>query len=295
MMVSGWVQELVHDIVLVGMMTVIVLRIWTKFIIVSISRYKQQNIHRYRQVRYYIPACKRHRNKHAESKIANKRPIQRINWITACTSTQPDKPTESTRNSMPFDTDSFQIAIDNCATSHFTNNLNDFVKKTSTNSIVRGIGNGKITTVGTVQWTIQDDQGRRHTFQLNNVYYQPSLPWRLLSPQRLAQDRNDFTGTGCLTLGQHIELFWSKRQYKKTIPLTKSNIGLMYSAPSNKTFYAFAATVPNPPSSPHLIPFDESELESSVSHDSHSKAGKTPTTTNSTTSTPDTIEQEPVL
>jgi hypothetical protein len=59
-----------------------------------------------------------------------------------------------------YDSDSFQIAIDNCATSCFTNNLEDFVgtpTKVTTN--ITGIGKAKATFVGTARWMIVDDQG----------------------------------------------------------------------------------------------------------------------------------------
>jgi hypothetical protein len=62
-----------------------------------------------------------------------------------------------------YDSDSFQIAIDNCATSCFTNNLEDFVgmpTKVTTN--ITGIGKARATFVGTARWMIVDDQGRKH-------------------------------------------------------------------------------------------------------------------------------------
>ena len=63
-----------------------------------------------------------------------------------------------------YDSDSFQIAIDNCATSCFTNSMTDFVSKPKAiNHRILGIGSGTSTFVGTVQWFIVDDQGRKHT------------------------------------------------------------------------------------------------------------------------------------
>ena len=289
LLASGWVRELAHDIIVVGVTSVIYLIIWSKFIAVSISRYKSKR--RIRHHRYYIRSNRRHRTKLRCHKLGNKRDNGRITWLHACASLSKSMPsTDHRRTSMPFDSDSFEIAIDNCASSHFTNTLTDFVTKKRINSVVRGIGNGTITHVGTVCWTIQDDQGRRHKLNLDNVYYQPSLPWRLLSPQTLAQDRKNEHGTGCLTLGRHMELFWDNKRFKRTVPLTATNIGIMYSAPSNKKFYAFAGTVSNLQDSPHVIPFNESEIDPvEQSKDSHSQAGNITTTasisTNLTTRT----------
>jgi hypothetical protein len=59
-----------------------------------------------------------------------------------------------------YDSDSFQIAIDNCAISCFTNNMEDFdgtPTKVTTN--ITGIEKAKATFVGTARWMIVDNQG----------------------------------------------------------------------------------------------------------------------------------------
>ena len=229
-------------------------RIWTKYICTTTIHNKKTHT---RRRRYYI-----HHRKHKYARIGI-RTGPRIQSINAyATSTTTDHATNQTTNlSPPFDSDSFLIAIDNCASSCFTNNRNDYITHRSTNTIVRGVGNQKLTTIGTVKWQLQDDRGRKHTFIIPNVYHAPQLPWRLLSPQHLAQTRNDNEGTGCLTLGDRLELFWDHRKYRKTLPLSENNIGLTYSAPNPHKFYAFAATIP-PLESPHIIPFDPDELDS---------------------------------
>jgi hypothetical protein len=48
---------------------------------------------------------------------------------------------------------------------------------------------------------------------------------------------------------------WGGGKWKRTLPLHKStNVGIMWSAPSNHKFYAFAAQV-----APHIIPDNEDE------------------------------------
>ena len=158
--------------------------------------------------------------------------------------------------SIRYDSDSFQIAIDNCATSCFTNDLKDFVGlPQETNTKVLGIGQGVATYVGTVRWNIVDDSGRRHELVISGTRYQASLPFRLLCPQHVAQIYND-PKTTCMTLMDKVIFKWGGGKWTRTLPLHKSsNVGLMWSAPSNKKFYAFASHF----SEPHIIPNDEEE------------------------------------
>jgi hypothetical protein len=86
---------------------------------------------------------------------------------------------------MVFDSGSFPILVDNCASKSITNNLADFLHPPKkTNKVIQGV-NGELTAlkVGTITWRIQDDRGKTHILQLPNSYYAPSSPYRLLSPQ----------------------------------------------------------------------------------------------------------------
>jgi hypothetical protein len=154
-----------------------------------------------------------------------------------------------------YDSDSFQIAIDNCATSCFTNSMEDFIgTPRKTNTRITGIGTATSTYVGTVEWLIVDNSGRRHVLRIPNTRYQAGLPFRLLCPQHVAQAAKD-PQTTCLTLMDKVIFVWGGGKWKRTLPLHKStNVGIMWSAPSNHKFYAFAAQV-----DPHLILDDEEE------------------------------------
>jgi hypothetical protein len=52
--------------------------------------------------------------------------------------------------------------------------------------------------------------------------------------------------TGTNTTGSHVQLFWGKKKFIHTVPLNDSNIALMWSAPGNKRFPAFAAQFEDP-------------------------------------------------
>jgi hypothetical protein len=163
-----------------------------------------------------------------------------------------------------YDSDSFQIAIDNCATSCFTNNLEDFVgtpTKVTTN--ITGIGKAKATFVGTARWMIVDDQGRKHELLIPGTRYQKDLPFRLLSPQHVAQVYKD-PQTSCLTLIDKVIFEWGGGKWKRTLPLHKSsNVALMWSAPGYKKFFAFAANY----GAPHIIPDEDKEEEQTSSEE----------------------------
>ncbi|CAB9529714.1 unknown protein (Partial), partial [Seminavis robusta] len=127
-----------------------------------------------------------------------------------------------------YDADSVLIAIDNCSSRCITNSMKDFIEDpVRVNVKVQGIG-GSVTATyrGTVRWSIEDDNGRVHHFVIPHTYYNPSTPYRLLSPQHWARVASDNSpnkrGTWCATYEDAVELFWSQRQFKRVIPLSAS-------------------------------------------------------------------------
>jgi hypothetical protein len=90
-----------------------------------------------------------------------------------------------------FDSDSKQIAINNCSSRCLTNSRNDFLPGTVTpcNIGILGVGGRvKCKLKGTVSWTIEDDQGRSHDIVIPDTPMCTALPHRLLSPQHWAQE-----------------------------------------------------------------------------------------------------------
>ncbi len=102
---------------------------------------------------------------------------------------------------MEFDTDSFDILIDNCCSHTLTNDINDYIEPPVKSSVrVRGYnGSTNSTMVGTVKWKIRDDNGKVHNFILPNTYYSSSVETRLLSPQHWAQTRKKGRDSYCVT------------------------------------------------------------------------------------------------
>ena len=98
--------------------------------------------------------------------------------------------TESARTirTTPWDTDSKEIKIDNCATRSVSNDRRDFIGDLRPTEVrLSGIGGSVGVQLGTIQWQIADDYGTTHTIQLPDSYYVPESPVCLLSPQHWAQ------------------------------------------------------------------------------------------------------------
>jgi hypothetical protein len=187
-------------------------------------------------------------------------PQQNANRLVDCclTAMRPKDP------SLRYSSNSFEIAIDNCATLCFTNLMEDYVgTPTKVNTNITGVGQAKATYVGTAKWLIVDNQGRKHELLIPSTCFQKDRPFCLLSPQHVAQVYND-PQTTCLTLMDKVFFEWGKGKWRRTLPLHQSsNVALMWSAPGYKKFYAFAAQY----MPAHIIPDNDEEEEAARNND----------------------------
>lgn len=145
--------------------------------------------------------------------------------------------------SSSFDTDSFTILVDNCATRSITNDASDFIDPpVKVKGKLKGIsGSMPVLFKGTVRWYIEDDQGTVHKLLLPNTLYVPSAPERLLSPQHWAQARRKrgdvANGTIAITYSDRVELQWDRQRYCRTIVLDpNTNVASLSSAPGYTKF-----------------------------------------------------------
>ena len=124
-----------------------------------------------------------------------------------------------------FDSDSFQIGVDNQSSFSISNNLEHFVSPPSPISakLIGVNGVSSILAKGTVCWKIDDNNGRSHRITLPNTLYVPSSPICLLSPQHWSQTSDDHSpekdGTWCATYSETVDLHWDQRRYHRTIPI----------------------------------------------------------------------------
>jgi hypothetical protein len=144
---------------------------------------------------------------------------------------------------MHFDTDSYDILVDNCCSQSITNSLQDFIKPPRSSDMkIKGFnGHTTQTKVGTVRWRIHDDGGRIHDIILPNTYYSAHAESRLLSPQHWAQVANNGRGTRCTTYHDAIILEWNDQEFKRTIPINDKtrNVGII-STPTGINEYLHA-------------------------------------------------------
>ena len=83
-----------------------------------------------------------------------------------------------------FDTDSFPVGADVCASATLCNKRNLFTDLEAVqDAFLKGVG-GKIPVVGkgTLHLSFEDDQANLHTFKIKDACYVPDLPMTLLCP-----------------------------------------------------------------------------------------------------------------
>ena len=172
-------------------------------------------------------------------------------YIAVCNSVQQEEDQQgSDSHDRGYDSDSYELAIDDCATSSITNCVDDFVDvPAKVRRKVQGIGGFANNILqGTIRWRIEDDDGRVHEVLLPNTLYIPSSPRRLLCPHHWAQHLNDNFpdrhGTGCTTYDDVCVLFWNQQKFKRTIKWDKrTNIAIIRSAPGFKKYSVYAAAI----------------------------------------------------
>jgi len=143
-----------------------------------------------------------------------------------------------------FDSDSFEIGIDNHASRCMANapHLFDDLHLIDDAGEVNGIGNGlEIKGRGTFVFSLADDDGKIHTINIPNSLYLPGLRQCLLSPQHWAQEAKD-KQTWMGNFESEYVLNW-RGGGKKTVPFDPStNTPIFTTAPSSRTYRAFATT-----------------------------------------------------
>ena len=101
---------------------------------------------------------------------------------------------KATERESRFDTDSFELGVDNRASYCITNKIKDVVGPLiKTKRTIKGFMGARTHTIYkcTIKWEWGDDNGQRHKFLIPNSFYIPEGGIRLLSPQHWAQSQQD--------------------------------------------------------------------------------------------------------
>lgn len=161
-----------------------------------------------------------------------------------------------------FDTNSFQIRVDNHCSRCISFNKDDFVGPLTPKTIkFKGLAgqtaNANFT--GTIRWRWEDDLGQIHTHLIEDSVYLPGSQDRILSPQHWIQTRRSqgLPQAGYLGDGETLTLHWG--QSVKVIPLDlRTNVAIMQSAPN------YAAAFANVVSDDEDVPDLDSDSECST-------------------------------
>ena len=153
-----------------------------------------------------------------------------------------------------FDTDSTDLRVDNHASRCISSHISDFINvPRPVNVSIHGIGGVVRNNMeGTVEWQIEDDDGKKHTIQIPNTIYSPQANCRILSLQHWSQTAKDHSpnprGTWAGTYHDCIEMWWDQCKYKRTVPLdpNEANVGTIKTAPGYQRYHVFAAEVGDP-------------------------------------------------
>ena len=137
----------------------------------------------------------------------------------------------SIRNNVVFDTDSFKVGIDTCASKCMSYMPSDFIqsslKPNTLSTKVKPYGKGpklSISHVGTVKWKIQDDEGKVHNILIPNSFLVPEGRSRLLSPQHWGKEAiregncEDPDSTHSIQYhNRNVLVFGNQGQFKRTV------------------------------------------------------------------------------
>ena len=159
--------------------------------------------------------------------------------------------------STSFDSDSFKIGVDTCASACMSFCESDFITATlhdlPQSKGVKPYGKGPalvITKMGTIRWNIADDDGRCHKILVPNSILVPDGTERLLSPQHWAQQAcKEGGGNPDNTNSQqfhnrNVLKYGNKGQFQTTIFNDKRvNVPYFYSAAGNTSYRAYMTTV----------------------------------------------------
>jgi hypothetical protein len=170
-----------------------------------------------------------------------------------------------------FDTDSYEVLIDNGCSNHVWNRKDAFIEyhpltaAEKRSEIITGIAGHTIPDgKGTIKLNIEDDEGQTHNMIIEGVRHLPKCPINLLVPQQFCQQRvreGDFAAH-CDTRHDGLLLEWTGETgdlASKFISLSASNVGIVRTAPGFSNFGAFAAVYQGFVGFPAPVSDDEGE------------------------------------
>ena len=118
-----------------------------------------------------------------------------------------------------FDTNTVTFGVDNCATHHICSLLSLFRDhpKPITNVGVKGVaGTMPAKGIGTITFSLKDDDGVTHDITLHNVIFFPQAAQNLISVSQWSMDRRD--NCSVTSRATHSTFTWGNDRFTKSIP-----------------------------------------------------------------------------
>ena len=110
-------------------------------------------------------------------------------------------------DSIPFDVDSFDIGMDNCASRTMSFCKSDFITPLQPPDVTHITGAGvsvKVESMGDIEYFVTDGNGVQHSLIIKNSLYVPAMPFRLMAVNQFAKQVEGVVGSE----GTGIFFFW---------------------------------------------------------------------------------------
>lgn len=133
------------------------------------------------------------------------------------------------------------IYVDNGSSKCSSHKKEDFIRPmVACNYLVGGFSGGtRVSQKGTIKWTVDDDDGQRHTIMIHNSLYSPMSNTQLLSPQNWSQESK--SKVRMVKNDRSITMKWVN-DLSKTIPFDpNSNVAIWNSTVPTDRLRAFKA------------------------------------------------------
>ena len=148
-----------------------------------------------------------------------------------------------------MDTDSYMIGLDTHASKCISNSKRQFIgpiRPAKSKKIDDIDGSLEVKGIGTVEWKIQDGQGRNHTIRIPGTLYVPKMEYCILSPQHWIKEAKDHhpkrNGTTTVNLQEGMLMMWNQRRCTKLVPYDPvTNTPRFNVNPGCKQYRAFEA------------------------------------------------------
>jgi Reverse transcriptase (RNA-dependent DNA polymerase)/GAG-pre-integrase domain len=173
-------------------------------------------------------------------------------------------------NRTSFDTDAFPIGLDSCTAATLSGSRTDFIGAlTPVKGVtLKGVGGTvPVVATGTIVWRFLDDHGHQRQLKIENAFYVPRLPLRLLSPQQWAAQgptAHDGSTVRKLEVQGYKTILKFATGCKTVYHDQHTNLPLLYSKSGYKSFGAYLTSSSLPTTEAKMYPVQDDIVEEQI-------------------------------